>query len=707
MRSRAAAVRSLPAAGPAAPLAVALAVALAAALAVSPGPAWGAGEGAGQPADSDTTQTPPSTGGGGLGDAVQRAQQQTQAGDDSTAAEETLAPTGWILSWETTPEVGMRADVKSVRWRSTVGSTIAMRGSLLLDASGSYQTEEYRKQDKTVEGRSGNVHFADAGSRWFRTDLNLTQDWSEDRTVSSFGSANIIKRDYKNATLAIDSLKVRTGAVQHRVRLDGTWNGQQGSTLGQRNDFSEANGKVAMRSRYRAAPGVRLLTTLYGERTSGERTLGSETSPSASHGDTVAGRVFYARGLGKGSFSAVRSNFAKEYLDYRRNVNGIIDTLGAGEKILQELERNDAVSLEWKHTVTRRGVTLATNLKRNVSEDTFRESTAGRKERHADHVDLAVGFRTRADSLSVAYNYDWNWDDQRYRGATASRGRQVMRRRGLDLNWRRDLFRSTDLQVQASHSLQQDIAVGRFNDNDRDRLETGLNALVESNLSGFKARMSFVAKRVEEIAIRATRSSNNSVKDSYELRPSYYYPLAGWLILQQGFNISIQYTDYVFSDLPSVSQRDDYNKRGNLKTQVTIRATDKLKLDLSHDYNSRFNATRSSSDASGRDFYSRDLTQRISEVELVVTYLVAEGLTLEGATERTKDLKTTYSPRVSEQDRRGGEVWVGFAYKKHWGDEQSRRELTAKLRKYNAHGPNVQPAYADYWDADVSFSWRF
>ena len=37
------------------------------------------------------------------------------------------------------------------------------------------------------------------------------------------------------------------------------------------------------------------------------------------------------------------SNFDKRYLDYRRNANGIVDTIGVDEKIVQELETDDAV----------------------------------------------------------------------------------------------------------------------------------------------------------------------------------------------------------------------------------------------------------------------------------------------------------------------------------------------------------------------------
>jgi hypothetical protein len=86
---------------------------------------------------------------------------------------------------------------------------------------------------------------------------------------------------------------------------------------------------------------------------------------------------------------------------------------------------------------------------------------------------------------------------------------------------------------------------------------------------------------------------------------------------------------------------------------------------------------------------------------------VQQGFTLEGATERTKDVKTTFGARGGSQPRLGGQVWVGGTYNRTIGKTEDGRSLTARVKKYYAYGPNVQAANGDYWDADIALGWKF
>jgi outer membrane receptor for ferrienterochelin and colicin len=211
---------------------------------------------------------------------------------------------------------------------------------------------------------------------------------------------------------------------------------------------------------------------------------------------------------------------------------------------------------------------------------------------------------------------------------------------------------------------------------------------------------------VKDLSIRESRSSNNNTKDSYEIAPGYTWDVAEGLMLTQSYRLYIQYTDYIYSDLESVSRKDDYNKRGILNTRINWDVTDRLELTLKHDYNKRFNATKTGTDASGTSSYFKDQIQSINKIDLGLKFEAARGVILEAASYRSKDVKDTYGVTTRRTTTFSGEVWVGAKVRKKWGRENPL-ELSAAIRKYNAYGPSVTATSADYWDADVWLKWSF
>ncbi len=258
----------------------------------------------------------------------------------------------FIATWTQTPTARLSSGVRTVRCDAGLASEMVLRNLSTLNATFGWSLEDYRQQDKTVEARNGSLSFSDMSGPRFHKALSLTRNWSEDRTVNTAGNANINRLDFSQALATVDSLIANTGAVRHALRLGGRLDDQKQSSLGIPNDFRERLGSAGLSSRYRPARGVVVVTSAYGERSGGNRTLGSETSSSSASGDTLGAFVGYTRRLLTGSVSARLANFDRRYLDYRRNANGIIDTLGAVQKIVQELEQNDALALEWRNTAT-------------------------------------------------------------------------------------------------------------------------------------------------------------------------------------------------------------------------------------------------------------------------------------------------------------------------------------------------------------------
>jgi hypothetical protein len=176
--------------------------------------------------------------------------------------------------------------------------------------------------------------------------------------------------------------------------------------------------------------------------------------------------------------------------------------------------------------------------------------------------------------------------------------------------------------------------------------------------------------------------------------------------LQQNLLLSIQFTDYVYSELPQVSREDDYNKRGTLTTKVILHPSERLEVIVSNNYNARFNATRTGQDAAGNNKYHVDLEQRINTIDLAIVYEASPWLTLEGATYRTKDEKENFGRTNQIIDNRSGEIWLGGTVNKRWGSKNPI-VLSGTARKFHAYGPNVQESNKEYWDANLVLSWQF
>jgi len=644
-------------------------------------------------ADADTTVAPAS-----LADALNLSA--------DAVVDTTTAPSGFLKSWTRTPKASFKAGTNKVGYTSDLGNTLILGDDSTISQTLKFSLDDYRAQEKSVEKRTGTFNYSTSAQRSLVGSLNLSDNWSKDEVTNNAGSTSVNKRDSRRATASLKRDDLELGGLVHDMAVNGAYNQQLAEQLNQRNDISEASLDGALRSDYQARDWLSMHTGLYASTRSGERSLGEQTNPSSSGGDSLRAGVFYQRRYADGGVTVARSSFEKRYLDYRRNANGIIDTIGVSEKIVQELERDDAVTVKWDNNLRIWGLNLASKLARDVSETGFRESGVGIRERHQDTVDLRMGARlSRLDSLNVSYGFQYKWDDQTYKGALASRGRQVSKRHDLNLILVHALFAHTDLRFNFRNGLSQEIAEGGFNSNDRDRLETSLTMKLDTLWpNGVKVNLSFDARRIEDISIKSERSSNNNVKDTFEIAPSYLWPLADWVDLNQSFRVWIQYTDYVFSDWENVNKQDDYNKRGNLNTKVTVKPNARLSMTVRHDLNVKSNAKLSRTDATGSNFYNKESDQTVSNIDFSLSYRISDWFSLLGTTYRKKDSKETFGNNNSVSDRYSGEVAVGGEIDRSFG---SGKTFKISARKFFADGPNVQDINRAYWDADIQFNWRF
>ncbi len=377
------------------------------------------------------------------------------------------------------------------------------------------------------------------------------------------------------------------------------------------------------------------------------------------------------------------------------------------EKVVDEIEFKDAVSMELVNSARLLGVTLETELSQTMDESDFAVSLVGLKERLQQKADFSLGFEAFGDTFNVAYSYLWKWDDQQQKTIVGKRGRQYTKDRDFNFHYGRTLFAATDLIFNFHAGLSQNTAENGYLQTDKDRLRNDYSLRLNRTWSeSFKTNALLSYKENQDISLNATRSSNNSIKDSYEIAPGYTWTISDRVKLQQKYRIYIQYTDYIYSELASSSRLDSYNKRGNLTTTVKIAATDRLDLTVRHDFNKRFNADKSKVDAAGNAGYFVNQRQRINKIDLGFTFAVADGVRLEGSTYSTLDEKTAISTEERMTERREGKLWVGAKVNKTWGQDGDI-EFSALVRKHSGYGPSLSEANANYWETDVWFKWSF
>lgn len=630
--------------------------------------------------------------------------------DDQGEAPETPLFIPFFTSFYNTPKAGLKASVRSTALYSQLSSELNMRRSAKLTNTADWEWEDFRQQEKISQKR--NERFAYLSGQALPAYLSVTGswDWSLDETENNAGLNNTSRRDFKLLDMELAKKKIEAGGFSTDLTATAGMKEQKAINQNIHNDFSEANAAGRIVSAYELADDVKVVGRAFGKKTGGDRSLGTLTSPSSAIEDSVGLKVVYDRRWMSGNVELIRNHYEEEFLDFNRSSLGLIDTSGTvAKKIVDEMKTRNALTMNLANRVRAGAYGLDTDLTYSTSELAYRANGLGRTERLDQAAHLAVYRASDRDSIAVTYGYGWKWDDQRIKDATENRGRQYAKDRTFDVYWQHLLFRATELTFKYQTSLTQSVAENRFNQNDRDRLREDMVFEISRRWkNGFFADVLMAYKSSEDLSIRSTRSSNNNIKDSYEVAPGYEWPVASWISLNQHFRVNIEYTDYIYSDLESVNKQDDYNKRGVLNTNVTFWPTDRLTVTVKHDYNQRFNATRTKTDATGNSYYHVDDRQRTSQIDLGLRLeVVPQKLTVEGATFSRLDEKERIGETVALTENQASQVWLGAKFDHTWGPKTKPRKFYVMVKKYYAYGPAVTETNADYWEADAWLNWKF
>lgn len=615
----------------------------------------------------------------------------------------------FISKFENTPRAGIKTSVTSTMYYGDFLNTIGFNKTSTLTNKLGFSWMDFRQQIKTSEKRTGSTNYNTGLMLPFMATLQGSRTWSEDLTTNSGGHENVSKRDYKTGGLMLSKPKLILGDFNFVLKSSAGANDQRAVNQDQRNDVSETYLDGGMQVGTEVMEGVSVAGRLFGRTTGGDRSLGDLTAPSSSRADSLGVGVYYNRNFSSGRVALTRGNFDREYLDYKRDDLGQIDTIaGAGlENVVDEMEIKDALTMELLNETRLLGMNLDTKLSHKMNESDFSVSRVGYKQKLEQKADFAVSFSVGQDSFSVGYAYKWKWDDQQTKGATISRGKQYRKERALKLFWKRTLFKATKLTMRGGTGISQDTAENGYVSTDKDNLRYDFSVRLERTwIKKFQATMLFAFKEDHSLALNSNKSANNNIKDSFEIAPGYSWPLSDWLTFSQSYRIYIQYTDYLYSQLENSNREDNYNKRGNLTSNVKINATERLEINVKHDFNRRFNADKTNEGSTGSSEFFVNQRQKINKIDLSFVFKVANGVTIEGATYSTKDTKTTISIEDTVAERLEGKIWIGTRVNRKWGTNNPVT-LSAMVKKHNAYGPSISEASADYWESDVWLKWEF
>lgn len=661
---------------------------IACAMALAPGvSAWAQSDDPSTAASDSTTSE-----GGGLSDLGQQAMQSGAAADTTqTAGTSAKIDLPWYQYFRPTLTTGVQANVSEIgvtgKLSAPVFQSIGATGSI----TGEIGRTTYRQFDRDQETESlvGNL------SRDFADGIQLKVDFSQRSSFDENRPAGIdpivLELDSKDARASMTGNHELGSDFSHHWVVVGRFEDVEQVNRRVRNDRSLAS--AGLTSVWKRSTDAFDLSARYGyNRSSGERLIRGVTDDASVEVDTLQTKLQLS-GLPRSTmnFTAERSTFFEERLDFARNANGVVDTTNVADPVDQEREVREGYKISAQvDTRPLRFVRLRSTAARDFSETAFRLSREGEVERGSESLDAGATLRhAAAGSLQIDYSFSDRFNDRRAQGNVEFRGRESTRSYSLEAELRQALFAQSDLRLSAGQTLTQYIFLEQGNNNNRDRLvDQGIGEINTDALPHTRLTVGGTLRRTQEINLASDRVGNNKEELLYEVRGNYTFDPPGGFRATQSYRLQIVFRDFVDSD-----DRDTFNKQGQVTTRVDYYFTGGASANLEYLADYRSTGSRDEREPV-REVYITDSIRDDRRISAGASMPLA-GLTFSARAERGF-LDQEAGTRVTS-DERGK---LSLKSTGQWKFLQGRVTLDIDVERVLQFGPRVRDEQADYWVAN-------
>jgi len=590
--------------------------------------------------------------------------------------------------------------VSSVGLEAPVGDFINMSGR----ARYSRTDTAYRQFDRDAEATNFNLDFNGAIPSWGDLDISVLRNTSLDenrlpaRPPSNEPELLVLEYELREVHASLVGNRDLGRGLRAHWGVRGDLEDTERSDNGIVNDRALAGGAADVA--WGSGGPWHDFSVRYGyDRRSGERTLRNELADALTERDTIwaRGSVDFGRHFTL-NLDGQRTTFVEERLDFTRNVNGVVDTLGVLNPVGDE--RESTYRNSWNADLNTRPLprlALSAGAQQSLSESSYTLSREGLVELRNEGLDADGVLRyAMAGSLRVRYVFLDRANDRRARGSEGFRGEESRQSRRADAQFRHRLARGIDLHLDLQQTLDQTINEDPDNKNDRDRLVTRTDLrLLADPWEWFDVEAAGAYSQEQEINIDAERVSNNQDSDLFEVRGSFILdPEGGWRFVQN-YRMQIRIIDRVAGP-----EGDKFNKQGQWDNRVEYRFSNGIFTDGQYIVDYRRNGDRDTSRPDEEVYIYRG-ARRDHRVVFGVRVPVA-GAELEVRTERgfLRDESGLF-PR--NEDR--GKFSAGL--KGNWQFWRNRASLQVNATRILQFGPRVRDEQRDYWVMNTSLRVAF
>jgi hypothetical protein len=557
---------------------------------------------------------------------------------------------------------------------------------------------EFRQFDR--ESTATNLNLSVNGSAGVvgELDFEALRNTSYDENRLSSGQVLVLEQDTKEVHASL------AGGLELENGTRFAWGARGDAEDVQRTDRGVANDRDLLGGAVRGTWGTRGpwhdFSARYGyDVRGGERALRDRVGDALSERDTLWARGQVDVGLRLNlSMDARRTTFVENRLDFTRNQNGVVDTLGVLEPVGDEHESTweNSWSVDLR---TRPFPRLAVNAQasQRYSESSYTLSRAGLVQLRNDQLATDAVIRyAEAGSLRVSYTYSDRANDRRPLGSGEFRGEEARVSQTAQAEFRHKASDIIDLHLDLQQTLDQNINEAPDNLTDVDRLSTrGDLKLLSDPWDWLQIEAAGAYSVEEEINIDAARVNSNQVMDLYEVRGNFIVdPPGGWRFIQN-YSMRIQIFDRVVG-----IEDDRFNKNGVWDNRAEYRFANGVFTDAQYIVDYRRNGRRDR-DRPDDEVYIYQGARR--DHRLLFGIRIPIGVAeLEARTERGFLRDDSGFAPVSED--RGK---ITFGLRGNWQFWANRGTLTVNAQRIAQFGPRVRAETEDYWVMNTSLRVAF